>query len=155
MIPTLISKYSRHYEKILPTGSRVICSPPPKDTDEDYIVYAPNFSHNMVGSMLNDGWEIGGSMWISSLDGGPAVLNDEHTYKEDGSIDMSLVFHSLKKFEDGVLYNALVTRNERYFDDFTRATFLAKALNLQKRKDRVTLFKALCEEVWPDGKEKD
>lgn len=181
-----IQSYHNFYERVLPTGSRVIVAKedqkdnPPKD--EDYLMLvSPENLVPFEEKLRADGWELGGSMpngTVSqnlSLQGGvetvvsDMTLKTEHTFTEDGKVDMSRVFHSWKKRQSeerkstlGAIYihqlpdlNIIVTCNEEYFEDFTRATFLAKALNLTKKEDRVILFEALTRDVWPSGERKE
>lgn len=181
-----IQSYHNFYERVLPTGSRVIVSEedqkdnPPKD--EDYLMLvSPKNLVPFETHLRAEGWELGGSMpngTVSqnlSLQGGvetvvsDMTLKTEHTFTEDGKVDMSRVFHSWKKAETeiresvfGKKYtvgkpdlNIILTCNEEYFDDFTRATFLAKSLNLTNKEDRVILFEALTRDVWPSGERKN
>lgn len=184
-----IQSYHNFYERVLPTGSRVIVSEedqkdnPPKD--EDYLMLvSPSNLVPFETHLRAEGWELGGSMPIvwedvpvtgsvigatTSLPSLDTVLNTEHTFTEDGKVDMSRVFHSWKKAETeiresvfGKKYtvgkpdlNIILTCNEEYFDDFTRATFLAKSLNLTNKEDRVILFEALTRDVWPSGERKN
>ena len=181
-----IQSYHNFYERVLPTGSRVIVSEedqkdnPPKD--EDYLMLvSPSNLAPFETHLRAEGWELGGSMpngTVSqnlSLQGGvetvvsDMTLKTEHTFTEDGKVDMSRVFHSWKKAETeiresvfGIKYtvgkpdlNIILTCNEEYFDDFTRATFLAKSLNLTNKEDRVILFEALTRDVWPSGERKN
>lgn len=139
-----------YFERILKTGSRVICSPPPEDTDEDYMLLLKDdkAAVKLEEYLVNLDWKIGGS--LASNDSYKSVdwiLNNEHTVTDNGFSNEHL-FHSWKK---GHL-NLLLTCNEQYFEDFTRATFLCKALNLVNKADRVTVFEALTRDVWPTNK---
>jgi len=157
-----IAKYEPYYQKFVHTGSRVICTPPITDTDDDYLLLvSPDKVQDFENKLVEDGWVLGGSM-----PNGILPLNTEHEYKEDGSIDHSKVFHSWKTppvmtqpehhsdwaVEDySKTVNLLITCNEEYFEDFCRATFLARALNLKYKPDRITLFEAITRNVWPDA----
>lgn len=148
-IPGRIEELSEFYTKLLPTGSRVICPDAvTKNSDEDYMVLVPlERLLDLENKLLTDGWIIGGSGSV----GGHNTLLSNHTYT-NGKIEMSYVFHSWKLDE----FNLLVTCNEEYFDDFSRATFLAKALGLTKKSQRCILFKALTRDDWdfPERKPK-
>lgn len=185
-ISTALSKYEPYYERILRTGSRVICSPPPEDTDDDYLVLCtPQQRLELESRLMDDGWQLGGSLPNGAQthnnlnDPEPFVpdmnLNTVHEYK-NGVIDQSRVFHSWKRWETPAVFgpssalnswlpsvisisagpeiNLLVTCNEQYFDDFTRATFLCQGLNLLDKADRVIVFEALTRDVWPIGRKK-
>lgn len=145
-IPSEIKFVENYCTKIFKTGSRVICDPPPTDTDEDYILLIPVAELGPLAThLLIEGYTKGGS--LESFEGSPYLL-PEHEYNSDGSVKTEGLFQSWKKGE----LNIILTANEQYFDDFIRATFLARALNLTDKEDRVTLFKALCQNVWPTEK---
>lgn len=172
LLPKSLEAYSEFSLNTLHTGSRVICDPAPTDTDDDYIMLVfPEKVYELAIHLLSDGWVVGGSMPVDTYtatngDQIPVTnygLEAEHKMKEDGTIDMSRVFHSWKKQtgkyephpsgvptwipEDNI--NLLVTCNEEYFDNFFRATALAQALNLTNKKDRIILFEALTRDQWP------
>ena len=48
--------------------------------------------------------------------------------------------------------NLLLTCSPDYFENFCKATSLAKRLNLLKKEDRVSLFEAITRDVWPNQK---
>ena len=48
--------------------------------------------------------------------------------------------------------NLLLTCSPDYFENFCKATSLAKRLNLLKKEDRVALFQAVTRDVWPNQK---
>jgi len=147
-IPSEIKSLESYYNKIFKTGSRVICDPPPTDTDEDYILLIPVAVLGPLAShLLTEGYTKGGS--LGPVEGSPFLLS-EHEYNSDGSVKTEGLFQSWKKGE----LNIILTANEQYFDDFVRATFLAKALNLTDKEDRVTLFRALCQNIWPTESKK-
>lgn len=115
---------------VLLTGSKVICDPPVTDTDEDYLVLVPEERRATIEDLLeNDGYLEGGS---------------GHTDSD---------FWSYKNYETNPVINILLTTKQEYFDKFSRATSLAKALNLIDKEDRITLFEAVVRDVWP-GDEK-
>lgn len=177
-ISKALAPYEPYYERILPTGSRVMVDPPPTDTDRDFLVLCTSEQKIGLEALLHqDGWLLGGSLPNIGIDYDDWHLNTEHEYKElpDGShvIDCSRVFHSWKRPESpgfhngssedilaewvpdsGPEINLLVTCNDQYFQDFTRATFLCQALNLKDKADRVTVFEALTRDVWPPGRKK-
>ena len=147
-IPSEIKFLESYYNKIFKTGSRVICDPPPTDTDEDYILLIPVADLGPLAThLVIEGYTKGGS--LESFEGSPFLLS-EHEYNSDGSVKTEGLFQSWKKGE----LNIILTANEQYFDDFVRATFLAKALNLTDKEDRVTLFRALCQNIWPTESKK-
>lgn len=168
-ISKALSGYEPYYERILRTGSRVICSPPPDKTDEDYLVLVtPENRVTLETQLQADNWVLGGSLPNSGPLDGDWMLNTEHEY-EEGKVSNRHLFHSWKRGEtitlgtaadpfymkeSGPEINLLVTCNESYFDDFTRATFLCQGLNLLDKSDRVMVFEALTRDVWPTGRKK-
>jgi hypothetical protein len=173
-VNTVVSNYEKYYTRILPTGSKVIVSEedqeksPPKD--EDYLLLvSPEALQDFEQKLTADDWTLGGSM-----PNGSAELATEHSVNSDGRLDMTRVFHSWKRYETpgvekddpeaffrvwehppvGPELNLLVTCNEQYFEDFTRATFLSRALNLTDKADRVVVFEALTRDVWPTERKK-
>lgn len=98
-----------------PTGSRYICNPPPTDTDEDTVVLA---SPGYEEALLKNGFK---------------SSTNELEYDTLGA------FVSWRKGDE----NFIVTTNKQFYDNFVKATKLAKNLNLLKKEDRVILFQAL------------
>lgn len=94
------------------TGSRVICNPPPMDTDEDHIV------------LMVEGAD------LALLDHGFTRTQSPAEY--EGLED----FHA---YRNGV-YNVIVTYEPEFFKRFCTATQKAKALNLMDKGDRINLF---------------
>ena len=166
MISKAVMVYEDLYLKVLPTGSKVIIAPEDQEAhppqDEDYLLLvSPEQRHTLESQLIQHGWELGGSLPNHvTLYGEPPedwVLNTEHEFLDHGSIDSRRLFHSWKRQENistelSPLINLLITCNEQYFNDFTRATFLSKSLNLTNKHDRVTVFEALCMDRWPSGR---
>jgi len=101
-----------------PTGSNYICNPPVTDTDIDTMYLVSDL--NIVWSELEKmGWKRSG---ISEY----PVDSDDWFSCRNG------------------IYNALITNNQKYFDDFFKATQEAKRLNLTKKEDRIALFTKMC-----------
>lgn len=164
-INPVVAAYEPYFLRILPTGSRVICSSPAKNSDEDYMILIDVDKQEALFEKLDaDGWLIGGSLGENA-----DTLNEKHTILEDGTLSNEHLFQSWKRYEipatyndygdttapaEGIELNLLVTCNEDYFNDFTRATMLAKALNLENKQNRVILFEALTRDVWPDPNKK-
>jgi hypothetical protein len=107
-------------EKVEPTGSRVICNPPPMDTDEDFLVkLKPNVSLKFFEQQMQfEGFE-GSSGDMYDLD--------------------ETIFVSLRKEEA----NLIVTTDQEFFDKMVVATAVAKRLNVMKKSDRIMLFNAI------------
>lgn len=115
-----------YIEKLEPTGSRVICNPPPTDTDEDWMVLLkPNISLKFFQQQVEfEGFD----------------SSNMETYDVDESL-----FLSLRKEEE----NLIVTNNEEFYNNMMLATAVAKNLNLLEKKDRITLFNAIVRKQPP------
>lgn len=109
---------SPEVKKVLHTGSRVICSPPPEDTDDDWMLLVHDFAHMDNHLLMNN--------WVPSLD------PFEYDGMEEG------LFRSFRKGE----VNILITDDEEYFESFKLATQVARDLNLMNKVDRKMLFYA-------------
>lgn len=113
------------------TGSRVISNPAPRGTDDDWIVYLyPELVAKLETRLKEEG------------------------YHQDGKYSKNLTdgdkFHSWKiKYLGGDSTNILITCDREYFDSFSRATALARRLNLTAKEDRIALFEAVTRDVWP------
>lgn len=124
-----VSKYSPYYVETYHTGSREICDPPPKDTDDDYILLCFEGGINALeDKLLDDGYELGGSF--------------DAEWRED-------TFKSYKLHKDDDTINLILTLDPVFYENFTKATKLSKALNLLKKEDRVTVFQAVVSDSWP------
>jgi hypothetical protein len=106
-------------------GSRVTCTPPPTDTDQDVLILvSPDRFWEAVVHFENMGFELGGSHIE------PA---------EDYPLDTWEGFHSYKK--DDV--NVILTCCEEFFDKFMIATAIAAGMNLLLKEDRIKLFQKI------------
>lgn len=114
------------------TGSRVICDPAPTDTDEDWIVLvAPEKFDEFWEHLIADGFELGGSELPEPAEADETIYN----------------YGCFNSFKKGDL-NYIVTTNQEFFDNFDRATVLAKALNLVNKDGRITLFQVFLYDNW-------
>lgn len=98
-----------------PTGSRYICNPAPTDTDNDTVILVNGF-YDYQQMLRDDGWEDCGKQY-----------------------EMVGEFVAFRKGEE----NYIITENPDWFQTYIRATEGAKALNLLKKEDRITLFHAV------------
>lgn len=103
------------------TGSRVICNPPPIDTDLDVVVLVKDL-YEFVDDSQKRGWDIGGSR-------GP---NFEPGFFEDCD------FCSITS---GTL-NLICTQRPEWYERFVAASVVATRLNLMHKCCRITLFSA-------------
>lgn len=103
-----------------PCGSRVTCSPPPADTDRDFLVMIPQeYDVAHVITVLSDA----GFAWEGS----------EHYRDAAGS------FMSWRRDD----LNLIVTSNAEFATRHRAATGVCKRLNLLDKGDRVALFQAV------------
>lgn len=97
---------------IVPVGSRVTCSPPPTDTDEDFLLLVEDLDE-AVKKLKGIGFDTG------------MTKEQEEEYK-----NLSMVsggrFKSLR-FGD---VNYIVTQSAFFFDRFMTATHICKTLNV-------------------------
>tara|TARA_R110000764_G_C10896676_1_gene370937 strand:+ start:393 stop:755 length:363 start_codon:yes stop_codon:yes gene_type:complete len=98
----------------MPVGSRVTCSPPPTDTDEDFLVF--------------DRW----SRQTAKLR--KLGFRTESADKYSGKLSQ---FFSYRKGDT----NVIVTGSREFYTRFVEATKLATTLNLMDKEDRISLFK--------------
>lgn len=107
------------------TGSRVICSPPPTDTDEDYVCFHPHYE-NAIEKLHSMGF-------IS--EGSPEF----YTGNDNGR------FRSLRRND----LNLILTDQSEFYKLFCSATELARRFNLTDKTDRIALFQAVLYGVGP------
>lgn len=112
----LIMSACPHIYTIAETGSRVICSPPPTDTDEDYIVLTGK-QLVTASNLKADGW---------TQDGQPEF----YTNNDNGG------FRSYRKGN----INVITTQDTKFYNLFLAATYFAARLNLTIKADRIALF---------------
>jgi hypothetical protein len=98
-------------------GSRVTCSPPPVDTDED---------------------------WLLLVRGDPAPSLHTLGFTQDGSPEFYTGSDAggFRSWRKGDL-NLVTTPDPHFFDLFVTATALAKRFNLLVKADRIALFQAV------------
>lgn len=104
-----------------PCGSRVTCSPPPTDTDQDYLVVVPD-EDEKVGTAVE-------------------ILH-ENSFNWEGSEHYQMAADNFMSWRKGDV-NLIVTRNNEFARKHKAATALAKRLNLMDKADRVALFQAV------------
>lgn len=124
------------------TGSRVICSPPPTNTDDDYMLLVDiGIVPKLEEELLKDGYKLGGSFKVR-MESGPLK---EYPSVEELTKEKGNVFHSYKKD----VLNVIITASPEYYVNFKKATSLAIELNLLYKDARVALFHAICTDDWP------
>lgn len=124
--------YKGWYLECLHTGSRVICNPPPVNTDDDYMFLVHEGHRGALEARLkSEGFIVTGI--------------DEYPNQRDPDDDNFGGFISFRKDDK----NILLTESPEYFEKWSNATRLAQKLNLLKKEDRVALFEAVTRDVWP------
>lgn len=116
MFPTEYIKWSTDH---FATGSRVICSPPPTDTDEDWAVLLGGGHQHMIEFR--------------------AKLRGDGFTKEGGENYKASEFESWRRGE----VNLILFTSPYHFGQYKQATRIATALNLTNKDDRITLFSML------------
>jgi len=131
MTNPLIEALRPHLLLCAPTGSRVICDPPPTDTDEDWLVLCdPHQKCHFEDHLATLGFV---------RDGSPIKPADNGKYADKW-------FASYKFAET----NIIAAETHEFFDRFMAATHVAKRLNLLHKPDRIALFQAvLYGRIWP------
>jgi hypothetical protein len=123
--PTAHTKYpwALSHWNITPVGSRVTCSPPPMNTDIDYLVLGN--VRKITKHLVATGF----------------YTEYKSTY------NYSSIFYSLRSYGNNV--NVIVTNNKRFHRKFLIATKIAKELNIQEKYHRVVLFQAILYDNCP------
>jgi hypothetical protein len=115
-------------------GSRVTCSPPPTDTDQDVLCYV---SEEAWPDLLFDlellGWEFDGCEHYAN------ALNEGVGFRS---------------YRNGEL-NLVLTTDKEFHRRFLAATSIAKRFNLLEKDDRIALFQAVlygnaCGPTWDE-----
>jgi hypothetical protein len=112
---------------IVPVGSRVTCSPPPKDADEDFLL--------LVESMSDA---------VEKLKGIGFIQEDETEPEYDELVLVS--FFSFTSLRLGNV-NYIITQSYFFFERFLTATRMCQRLNLRQKGARVLVFNG----VFGDG----
>jgi len=110
---------------IVPVGSRVTCSPPPIDTDEDFLLLVENMN-DAVSKLVDIGFS--------------AHMTDEQIeeYKSLSGVSCGR-FKSLR-FGD---VNYIITESCFFFDRFLTATHICKTMNVLDKQQRILIFHAV------------
>lgn len=118
-----IMKYMKRIEKV---GSRETCSPPPTDTDEDFLVLVDAIDWNDLCACLEEGgFEVEGN------------------YAPEAGVTPEEGFLSFRKGDGKDAVNFILTCSEEFFNLFMAATLEAKRLNLMLKEERVALFQKI------------
>jgi hypothetical protein len=115
---------------IVPVGSGVTCSPPPRDTDEDFLLFVDNM--NDAALKLID---IGFSSHMT------------HEQFEDYKSLMGATGGKFTSLRLGDV-NYIVTENPFFFDRFLTATHICKTLNVMEKQHRILIFHAVFGESY-------
>lgn len=110
--------------EVEPCGSRVTCSPPPRDTDADYLVFVASLKEDDVSRVVN----------LLSSNGYVWEGNSLHYQTVAGS-----TFMSWRKDD----INFIVSASYNFVKRHRAATAVCKRLNLLEKADRIALFKAV------------
>ena len=107
---------------IVPVGSRVTCSPPPMDTDEDFLLLVEDLDEAVI-KLKEIGFDTG------------MTKEQEDEYlslqRTSGGRFKSLRFGSV---------NYIVTQSAFFFDRFLTATHICKTMNVMDKTQRILIF---------------
>ena len=131
--PSFIEKY-QHFA----TGSRVICSPPVLDTDEDYVVLLEKPS----GDNRRDGWQ--DFIADASSHGFDLSVGAMHYRGGDNAFN---------SWRDQNNVNLIATNDPAFFAKFEALTNAAKLINIKEKSVRVAFFQAGLYGVFPEWQE--
>lgn len=108
-------------KRVEPVGSRIVCNPPPTDTDQDWLcLLHDNITYDAICDPLaEEGWIRGGST--------TAIYGSKPK------------FYSWTMGED----NIILTKDEEYFSKYLEATAICKEKNLLDKKERIKVFKKI------------
>ncbi len=121
---------------VLHTGSRVICNPPPTNTDDDYLLLLDIRSVSTLERELQrNNFTLGGSFKFHKLN---PLVEFPDLYCTGNN--KSSIFHSWKNDD----LNLILTCSLEYYTNFAKATLLAKEMNLTDKEKRIQLFELIC-----------
>lgn len=104
-----------------PCGSRIICNPPPTDTDEDWIIlFEDGKLEALEYSLTKDGWKT------------------IHGYEFDSLLELTARMDET---------NLLFTTDQKYYEQWLLAVRVCKYLNLQVKEHRGMVHAILTGEV--------
>lgn len=116
-IPDCIKEHCFYHQLV---GSRVTCTPPPTDTDQDVLCMVNDWNE-LIANLEELGWQFDGS---------------EHYAN---ALDEGVGFRSYRNGD----VNLILTTEFEFYSRFMAATSIAKHLNLLKKEDRIALFQAV------------
>ncbi|MGC4008886.1 MAG: hypothetical protein QM805_07845 [Pseudomonas sp.] len=126
------SEWASQYRASLPpgglmvrVGSRATCSPPPTDTDEDFLILVKD-KDEAVRNLLEMGFE---------TESDPKHIHDYNIMGRESRFG----FASLRFGE----VNYIVTDDIFFFERFLTGAYVARELNLIDKKDRVLVHSAI------------
>lgn len=121
---------------VSPTGSRYTCFPAVTNTDADFIVECLGDYETL--QLVDDLKALG---WYDSRDSVSQEMRDAYA-------DVSLNFVSLK--HPSSVANLIITGDAEFARRWRGATEVSKRLNLLDRNDRVVLFRAIRDGIFPE-----
>jgi len=112
---------------VVPVGSRVTCNPPPEDTDQDLLCF-----------VSDDGEAEYVEKWLEKRGWTYCTHEDGKAYDK-----MDAEFSAYRKAVFGMPFkswNAIVTCDEKFFDNFLKATKECKKANVMTKEGRIEVF---------------
>jgi hypothetical protein len=119
MLKNYIDIPNELWRGIYQTGSSVICSPPVLDTDIDFVICTTSY-----GKLYN---------FLKDHEFQRSCVEEE---------EYDLESEEFECYRKGNI-NFIVTEDYEWYKKWVFATKVAKKLNLLKKEDRITLFKAI------------
>lgn len=107
---------------IVPVGSRVTCSPPPTDTDEDYLLLVEN---------MNDA-----ALKLIGIGFSSHMTNEQF---EDYTALTGATGGKFTSLRLGDI-NYIITESAFFFDRFLTATHICKTMNVMDKQHRILIF---------------
>lgn len=101
-----------------PTGSRVICTPPVMDTDDDWLVFVPSDAVDFANGFLEDAG---------------ATHSEEQEHYPDGVVWWLGTLNIIVLYDYGTFYR------------WVAATHYAQKMNLQSKEERKEFFGAMID----------
>jgi len=119
----ILSEYSHISVAVIPTGSRYNCSPPVRNTDEDYLIYPSGSFGTFLKFLMDIGYK-------------------EAVDRNTTSLPKSGCAADFRSFKKGKI-NLIVTHSSAYFNNHRTAGYVCKKLNLLDKEDRILVYEAV------------
>lgn len=124
--PPLPAEQMAMTDRIFHGGSRVMCVPPPMDTDDDYVILTkPGKNVAFCAALSREGWALGGSDFLHT--------NGESPFKSFSMGDVNLI----------------VSGEVEWYEKMLVATRLCTNFNIVDKQTRIKIFQGVVYGVAP------